>query len=76
MRKIDIGELAVSSGSTNDIIEFLGANLPLAVDALIKGVAAQNMGAIGMAASSLTNYVSIVKALDKKVNGKKEALVV
>lgn len=76
MNKIDIGELTVNKYANSEVIGFLSANLPLAVDAIIKAVAAQNLGAVGMAASTLTNYVSILKALDKKVNGKKEGVVV
>lgn len=75
MKKIDIGGLAVQNMTTNEVIEFLGDNLPLAVDALIKAVASQNMGAVGMSAATLTNYVSIIKALNKKVNGEKEKTV-
>lgn len=75
MKKVDLGEAIIKQGSTSEIIEFIATNLPLAVDALAKAVAAQNLGAVGMAAATLTNYVSIVKALDKKVNGKKEAVV-
>lgn len=75
MKKVDLGEAIIKQGSTSEIIEFVATNLPLAVDALAKAVAAQNLGAVGMATATLTNYVTIVKALDKKVNGKKEAVV-
>lgn len=75
MKKVDVGDLVVKSQSTSEVIDFLATNLPLAVDAIIKAVASQNMGAVGMGASTLTNYVSIIKALNEKVNGKKEKVV-
>lgn len=76
MKKLDIGALAVKDSTTNETIEFLGTNLPTAVDALIKAVASQNLGAVGMAATTLVNYAAIASALNKKVNGQKEAVVV
>lgn len=75
MKKIDIGELVNNAYNTDEVIEYLATTLPTIVDILSKSQTSDYMAGVGAATAQLGNLTSIAKALNERVNGKKEKIV-
>lgn len=75
MDKIDFGKLAVDNYSTEEIIKWLHNASKKQLAAMLEALENGNIGLIGGSISQLSIVAGVIRALDEKVNGKKEKVV-
>lgn len=73
--KLNIGETFVKQYSQDELMSWLADSLTTLDDALVKAIASNNLGSIGVCAARLNDCASVAKALNEQVNGKKEKVV-
>lgn len=75
MKKIDFGKLAVEKLDQKDIIRWLFDAANAALLNLDSAITNSNLGQAGEVVGSLGLIVSVAKALDEDMNGKKDPTV-
>lgn len=76
MKKIEFSKLAVDNLKQEEIIEWLADGTASLVKDFSDAILSNNMGEVGTIASQLVLIAGVAKALNEKVNGKKEPTVV
>lgn len=75
MKKIDIGELVNNAYNTDDVIEWLATTTGALLKDLNDAIISNNMGEVGLVSSEMVLVAGVAKALNERVNGKKEGTV-
>lgn len=75
MRKIDLGELVNKNYSRDEVIEWLATTLGELTVSLASATNKGDLGTVGICAAQVSQCALVAKALNQKVNGKKEAVV-